>query len=273
LNKGSIANTYFKNTNALGTPSGTNTISTYTSSIASIIQVICQKYGTSPLTTSEIDLSSFNSFNTKAPAGIYLTSNTNTIQVCQELADSIGAQFTCSRSGAVKLVRLEEPQSSTTTITDEYILDRSLRLEEKLPVKGAIKLAYCKNWTVQNQLLTGIPEAHKMLLGMEYLYKVVQDTPTLITYNLSGEPTTKNTLLVSNTPESYVTTEATRILNLWKVPRFIYRMDLPSKYLNLDIGQMVVITHGRFGLTGVSAQIVSVQTSWDTGKITIGIMV
>lgn len=276
LNSGSSANTYFKNTTGLGTQSGTITISSYENTIAGIIQVIVQKYGATPLSLSEIDLTTFNSYDlaNRAPVGIFINDTRNVIEVCQSLATSLGSTFTATKSGTVTLAKLDlTAPISAYTIDDNYILQGSLQIAERLPVKGAVRLGYCKNWTVQNQLLTGIPEEHKALLSLEYLNKTVSDTTVLTKYNLSSEPSAVSTLLVSNTPETYVTQEAQRLLDLWKTQRVIFTMELSASYLNINIGDYVYLTHYRFGLSNKPGQVVSVNTNWDTGRVSIGVLV
>lgn len=276
FNYGNSANTYVKNTASLGTQSGTLTISSYENTVAGLIQVIIQKYGATPLSLSEIDLTTFNSYDlaNRAPVGLFINDTTNIIEVCQSLAKSLGSTFTANKTGSVTLTKLDLASPSPTYIIDDnYILEGSLQIAERIPVKGAIRLGYCKNWTVQNQLLTGIPEEHKAILSLEYLNKTVSDTSVLTKYNLNSEPSAVNTLLVSNTTEGYVTTEAQRLLDLWKTQRIIFSMELSASYLNINIGDYVYLTHYRFGLSNKPGQVVSVNTNWDTGRVSIGVLV
>lgn len=258
--------------------SGTLVAGTYANTVARIIQVIVSKYGTLTLSASDMDLNAINTFDSAntAPVGIYLTSNTNVISVCQELAASLGAQFTSNRVGQITILKIDTPSSLgvNSYIDDTGILHGSLSVEQKIPVQGSVKLGYCKNWTVQGSLLTGIPEEHKNMFGLEYLTATAKDVTTLTQYNLSAEPEIKNTYLMSNTPTTYVTNEATRLLNLWRVPRFVYRMECTAKYLNVALGDNISLTHYRFGLSGTKfGQVISVATNWDTGRVTLGILV
>lgn len=278
LNKGSIANTYFKTTTSQGTPSGTATVSTYSNTVSRLIQLIIQKYGAKVAVPSTIDITTFNSFeaSNKHTVGSYITSTTNVIQLCQDLAASVGAQFTCTRDGLFTLVRIESPSSTgqTKAITDEEIMLNSCSIESKESVIGVVKLNYCKNWTIQDQLLTGIPDSHKIIYSTEYLVKKATNSTVINNYNFSSDTTAINTLLVSDTPIAYVTQEATRRLNIWSTPRFIYKLEAPSQFLTLKIGEMVYFKHYRFGLSsGVYGQIVSIALNWDTGRVNLGILV
>ena len=273
------SNTYTIVVPNAGSNAGTVVISTYTNTVARLIQIIVSKYGTIVLNSSDMDISAINTFdsNNQAPVGIYVTSNTNVINVCQDLASAVGAQFTSNRNGLVTILKIDTPSAvgQTKYITDTDIVFGSLTIDQKIPIQGAIKLGYCQNWTIQNTLLTGIPEAHKTMFAMEYLTATVKDSAILTQYNLSNEPEIKNTSMVSNSGTiPYVTNEANRLLSLWKVPRFVYRMECTAKFLNISLGEMVSLTHYRFGLSGSKyGQVISISTNWDTGRVNLGILV
>jgi hypothetical protein len=258
--------------------SGALVTNTYSNTVAKIIEVILLKYGTQQLSATDIDLTTFNTFDTnnQAPVGIYINSNSNVISVCQELAASIGAQFTSNRNGLVTLLKVDIPTNSTgiRTISDADILQGTLKLDSKVPVQGAIKLGYCKNYTLQNALLTGIPDSDKNSYNTEYIAVVAKDTLVLNAYNQSAEPDVKPTLMITNAGSAYVSTEANRLLNLWKLPRFIFSMECTAKYLNINLGDNVILNHYRFGLSGSKyGQIISMSTNWDTGRVNLGILV
>jgi hypothetical protein len=153
------------------------------------------------------------------------------------------------------------------------MVKNTLNISRKAEVVAAKKLGYCKNWTIQTQLLTGIPEDHKLLFGQEYLYQTVVSTDTQNLYKLTAEPEIKNTLLISNA-DSEVSIEAQRLLDLWSVPRYIYSMELTAPHIKIRLGEMVFITHPRFGLAeGKSGQVISVNTNWQTGRVNVEVLV
>lgn len=259
--------------NNAGTISGNVRISPYADTIPGIIKLICLKYGPTPLTPEELDLPSFGNY-VQNVAGIYLTEVSNVIEVCQDLANSIGAQFTSTMEGKITLKRLTEPTAGSINISSDYIVENSLEVSERVPVKGSIRLGYCKNWTPQTNLLTGIPEDHKILLSNEYLFVQAIDNEVVARYNLSEDSSSKDTHLISNIiPNYYATQEAYRLLNLWKVPRTIYTMEVTSKYLLLNVGDMVSIDSNRYGFSNTPAQVISTQKNWSTGSVSIGILV
>ena len=258
--------------------SGALVTGTYTNTVTRLIQLIVIKYGNLTLSATEMDITTMNTFevNNPAPVGLYLNNNTNVITACQQLASAVGAQFTSNRLGLITLLKIDTPSSvgQTRFITDTDIILGSVSIEQKVAVQGAIKLGYCQNYTVQGDLLTGIPDVHKNMFSLAYLTATAKDTTVLTNYNLSSEPDIKYTNMVSNSPTTYITNEANRLLGLWKIPRFVYKLECTAKHLTVSLGEMVSLTHYRFGLSGSKyGQVISVSTNWDTGRVTLGILV
>lgn len=250
---------------------------TWSYSVATIIALIIRKYGNTTINPSDIDLQAFSDFDTlnQHPVGIYISQESNVVSVCQEIAASVGAQFTCTRTGKLTLLKIDVPttDAASTEINDNYIVRNSLSIVEKIPVQATIKLGYVKNWTVQTQLLTGIPEDHKVMYAKEYYYSYADDSTVRATYMLPAEPEPINTLLISN-QFNHVTTESNRRLTLWKQPRYIFKMDCIPKYLTVKLGDMIKLTHYRFGLSSTkSGQVIGTQIDWFTGKVSLEVMV
>jgi hypothetical protein len=250
--------------------------SAYSNQIAENIKTLVKTYGTtaSRLTDSDIDLTNFSTFaaaNT-APIGLYLSDRTNLLDACQQLAGSVGAQVTMSRQGLLQLLRIDFPPSGTPTlISKKHIVEKSLSIDSKLDVSSAVQIGYCKNYTVENNLQTVIPEEHKSLYEQEWLTTTSTDSTVATNYRLLVEPIQKDTLLQVT---SDATAEATRRLNIIKQPRIVYKMVCFSSMFNLTLGQAVTLTHTRFGLSGgVLGVVVGLEPDWMTGRITVKVMV
>jgi len=253
------------------------TILGYENNIPKLIQRIITGYGNqdTSILASETNLVNFNSMASAhpQPAGVYISDRANILDVCYALASSIGLQLTASREGIVSLVKLTIPTVSTTIIDDNTIILNSLQIKEKIPVRSSIKLGYCKNWTVQTGILTGILEEHKDLFGQEYLTKTVSDAVVKLRYKQSGEPEQFNTLLLSNSSLN-VELEATRRLMLYKEPRFIYSFTGTSKCMSIALGDMITLYHYRFGLTtGKYGIVTSIAIDWDNGITKLEVLV
>lgn len=254
--------------------------SSYTNSIANQIAIISMLYGKvglTNLTADDIDWSNFSAFdgsNTQK-VGIYISDRDNVLSVCRSLADSIGAQVYFNRLGKLQLIRLGSGFGSTlSTITDQDIIEHTLQVSQKLQVQAAIKIAYCKNWTIQEGLLTGIPEYHKKLFATEWLTKTSIDSSTKTNYKLQSDPEAKETMLLVGSEAS---NEAARLVSLYSTPRTVYRFTGTSKLFRLQLGQSVTLLHNRFNLynggAGSLGQVVSLSTNWLDNTISVEVLI
>lgn len=251
--------------------------STYSDNIATIIENIILNYGpsNSRLTSSDIDTANFTTFKSTYtdPVGYYCKDRTNILEICQNLAKSIGAALVCNSQGLVRLVRLSIPGSGTTMeVTAEDMEFNSLSMSEKPLVKGSVKLNYCKNWTVQNaSSLAGVVNQNNItLFDREWLSTVSTNSTVVSDYALSTEPQEEYTYFLTSTPAA---TEATRRLNLWSTPRFIYTATYYAHMLPVELGDNLTITHRRFNFSTKTGIVVSIDRDWIAGRVTIGVLI
>ncbi len=253
-----------------------NKPSTYSNQIADNIKYLVKNYGTvaNRLTDSDIDSTNFTAFasaNT-APIGLYLSDRTNLLEACQQLAGSVGAQVTMSRAGLLQLLRIDFPPSGTPRLLDRNdIVEHKLEVDSKLDVAASVQIGFCKNYTVENNLQTVIPEEHKTLYGEEWLTNTQTDSTVATKYKLLTEPVRKDTLLLRSTDAS---TEATRRLNIVKDQRIVYKMSCFVSAFDLVLGQAVTLQYPRFGLdVGVLGVVVGLEPDWMNSRINVKVMV
>lgn len=252
-----------------------NESSVYSSKIGAVIRNILLNYGKRvPLT--DINTTQFDAFDTVTPydVGVFIENRENVLDICQQLANSAGAYLVTDLDGKFKLVQLvadiTAPADYSVGVSDmEY---NTFSVSQKLPVEGAVKLAYCKNWTVQaSGNASGLPVSTTEVLGRNFFFTTKTDQTVLTNYVQSGEPVQKDTLLINTTQSD---TEATRLLNLKKTPRFIYTATYFAHMLPVELGQTINITHPRFGFSsGKTGMVVQVDRDWLNGKVTIGVFI
>ncbi len=249
---------------------------TYVNTVSSVIQRLAMSYGKTATRLISIDMSlpilgRFDLDNTQA-VGTYLSGRENVITVMQELAASIGAQIVINRSGKLSLLQISFPPSGVATaITAVDMVQSSLHIVRRLPVKSSVKLGYCKNWTVQSNLQTGIPESSKDMLSTEFLTVTESNTAVAANYKLDAEPIQINTLLLS---KEEATAEAARQLAIYSVPRTIYGFEGFSSCLDLILGQAVTLTHSRFGLSvGKTGIVTKLQPDWINFRVQVEVMI
>jgi hypothetical protein len=134
------------------------------------------------------------------------------------------------------------------------MVERSLRITSRPYVKGAVMLGFNKNYTVQEGLLTSIPDAHKTLFAMEWLTATAADTTVQADYKLNSAPPPKDTLLCKRTD--------------------VFTFEGTADLLQLELGQAITITHPRFGLqNGKTGIVTSLAPVWLNGHVTVGVLV
>ena len=248
---------------------GSASANTYTNTISNTIADIL-KFRGQTITYSEIDAASFSSIGSEY-VGIYITDRANVLSICQELAKSCAAVLTISRAGKVKLVQLDIPTSTNVTITDSDMLLNTLSISSKLDVIAGVRLGYAKNWTIQNNLLTAIPQQHKDLYATEYLESRITDPTVATNYSTSIEPELENTYLIDKTQADAI---ATRKLNLSKVQRKVFSVSCTARLLSVQVGDAVQIFSSRFGLqAGLYGKVIATKPNWLKGTIELGILV
>lgn len=251
--------------------------STYSNNIATLIKTIITTYGTdaNKLSISDIDTDNFDTYATTYtnPVGYYCKDRNNIIEVCQKLAKSIGANITCTSKGLIRLVRLSIPGNSTSySVSSDDMLRDSMSISEKLAVKGAIKLTYCKNWTIQNSsaLAGSVNPVNVTLFDREWATVTSSNQTVIDNYKLSSEPIQEETYFLTEVPAS---TEALRRLNLWSSPRFIITATYYAHLLGVELGDTMYITHPRFNLNNKIGTAISIDRDWINGRVTIGVLV
>lgn len=248
----------------------------YINTISAIVQRIATGFGKASTRFVSGDLNTANLYNfdlaNTQPVGVYIQNRENCLNVMQELAASIGAHVIMSSDGKLKLLQLTlPPTGDATSITESDIIYHTLAPVSRIPVKAAVKIGYCKNWTVQNDLQTGILEEHKKLFSDEYMTVTATDSTVATAYKLDAEPEQRNTLLLTS---ANAASEATRELNLYKTPRTLFTFQGFNKSMALELGQAVTITHPRFGLSsGKTGIVTKLQKNWITMKVMVEVLI
>ena len=234
----------------------------YINTVASLIRHLVTAYGTPSLrfTAADIDQANFDAFNAAnpQPVGVYLRDRANVNAVCQELAASVGAQMVVSRLGKLQLVKVELPAPGTAVrIRPADIEVDSFSLEFRPPVLASVKVGYCRNWSLQPDLQTGIPAEHKALYAEQWRTALARDSAVATRYQIHEEPEVTGTNLLRGADAE---AEAQRRLALRRVPRSIFRfVGLPALF-NLRLGQRVTLTHPRYGLSaGADGMVMSLK--------------
>jgi len=264
-----------------GTPAGTITVSAqgrtpYQNTAGNLVRTLATAYGTPSerLTPADLDTVSLDAFNVlnQQVLGMSLPDRANVLQCCQQIAASVGAQVVMSRQGLLRLVKVALPGvGAPVAIGPSDYEAGSLSIKQRIDVVAGVKLGYCRAWSVQANLDTGIPPAHKDLFAQEWLTVTARDTAVAAAYRLYAEPAQVDTLLLRAADAQ---AEADRRLALWKVSRTVYSLRGYAHLLTLELGQPVTLTAPRWGLdAGRQGIVIAVQRDWIAGRCVVEVLI
>jgi hypothetical protein len=166
-----------------------------------------------------------------AVVGVYVSEETTTLNVIDQVANSVGASFFHTRDGRYSMRRLEAPSgtpvwtfreytvgmAASTTESDILTLERHppRDIERGVPAYQ-IRLNYAKNYTVQESDLAGaVSTGRRVVIGNAWRVVAAEDTSVKNKHLLSPELEFES-LIVSAEAAS---TEADRLLTLRKTRR------------------------------------------------------
>jgi hypothetical protein len=248
----------------------------YTRTVAGTIQRLATSYGKAAtrFTSADIDTANFAAFEAAnpQPVGRYVKDRTNVAAVCQEIASSVGAQLVPSRLGKLRLLKIElPPPGPIVDIFEHQMVQDTLKVVEMPPIRAAVKLGFCRTWTVQEGLQTALPAEHKDLFATEFLTETAVDATVQSLHKLHADPVQQDTLLLRRVDAK---PEAERLRDLWKVQRKVFEFEAYRSCLRHELGDAVRLWNRRFGLAGGKVgMVVSLQPNWKTGRVVVRVLV
>lgn len=208
----------------------------------------------------------------KQPIGLFLKDRANVLESINSLVSSVGGRLTVNRAGKLALVTISLPRPSAgRRITSTDMVEKSIALSQFPTVVAGVKLGYCKNYTVQDNLQTGIPLDHTAMFANEWLSVTQTDSLASVDYFTYTEPALIETLLID---AADALTESTRRLRMVSSQRKVFKYTGLSHLLLEELGGSQTIVHDRFGLKlGATGQIMSLATDWLNPHTTIEVMI
>lgn len=255
---------------------GDKTGGVYRNTVGALVELLATQYGPvgERFSADDIDAANFATFEAahRQPVGLYSADRITVVDACNQLAESVGAQLAMSRLGTLRLLKLQLPPAGTPReIRPTDYVHGSLKISDTTDVVAGVRLGYCRNWTPQQDIETGIPAAHRDLFGQEWLTVVAKDETVAALYGLDTETEQVNTLLLR---EQDAQAEAARRLALWSVPRTVYSLTGFAQLLTLDLGQAVKLYGNRFGLdAGKTGVVIGLKSDWIKGRVDVEIIV
>lgn len=262
-------------------PEGTITASVqgrvpYLNTAAGLVQTLATSYGTpyERFTSADMDTVQLAAFDVshQQPMGIYISDRSNVLQCCQEVAASVGAQVAMSRTGKLRLLKVALPPVGVPAeITPADYEAGSLEISLRSTVIAGVRIGYCRNWTVQDSINSGIPSEHKDLYSQEWMTATVRDSAVAASYRIHADPPQQDVLLLRDVDANG---EAQRRLDLGKVQHTVYRFTGYAHLLTLELGQALKLTAPRFGLNaGKTGQVIGLESDWINRRVTVEVFI
>lgn len=217
---------------------------TYKETAADIIRFLASEYGdlTDP---DDFDTTSFSDLNTanSAPVGAYIPTRSNILKTLDNIANTVGAFYGFDRSGNLNVGRVAVASGTPDLELDSTNIIELERLPTEIPTSTVI-VKYKKNHTVFDEDALDSGAADPDFFQREGASVVETDSAVAAIY-----PNAKFLELDSAFAASAgASAEATRLLNLYKVQRDIYRIRCKAQPFTLKLGDVVKVTFSRYSL-------------------------
>jgi len=191
--------------------------------------------------------------------GIYITNELTARRALDSLLPA-GWRYHDNRDGelvAGLLADFGSPAGSVLTIDNLETRGDLLVTIHDESVTGEIAIGYDRNYTPTTSFDETAEEDRKEFLKEAYRTVEVSDASVALQYLLATPPPEQETYILS---EADATTEANRLLTLFKVRRYTYDVECFLGPLQLNLGDVVTLKDNRFGLSaGVPCVVVGIQ--------------
>ena len=216
--------------------------------------------------------------------GVYINDEQNIAPIVTDIMNSVGgyARFgrVCAQPGGADKIKLQifeliEPNIKAKSllnnnytilnVSPDQIIEKGIALALTEPPKYTINLGYRKNWHVQEKgtlagLLTDPSSDFLYLLDLytnEYSQVYARNANIRDFYPLAQDTELIPSLLYTR---SEAQTEVNKRINIRDSKRFVYKINSTVAPLTIGIGDIVNVTHSRFGFNfGKYAVVIGIQ--------------
>jgi len=239
---------------------------------AQILKAIAISCGVSSGDILASDVTALDALNPSI-VGIWLMNGETCLQVMDQMALSIGAYYGFDALGIMRMGVFTTPTGAADVeinvnniISIEH--NRTNDSDKGIPAYR-VRLNYRKNYSVQDfDLAASVLDARRNVLSQNYATISAEDLAIQNKYALAVE-IVRDTLLVN---QAAAQTEATRVLNLYKVSRDLYtvRIALDLSEQLPDLVGVANLTINRFGLnSGKLFKIIGIEADYSTNRATL----
>jgi hypothetical protein len=200
---------------------------------------------------SSADITALDAANS-AVLGFWTMTETRLIDVCDQIANSVGAWWGVDVNGTFRIKQFTIPQGTAVlTITANDLLKPLNRISTTDPGQGLPAFRCTVRWgqsyAVQpTDVAGGVTDARRAVIAQQWRSAVSTDSTVQVSNLLSSE-TLEDSLLTTLVDAQ---AEADRRLAIRKIQRDRYEVVIPlnSETQGTDIGDVIELVHPRFGL-------------------------
>jgi hypothetical protein len=202
--------------------------------------------------------------------GLYIDAETSVIQALDQIAATVGAWWGVGNDGKFRIVRFTAPSGTPVLALTANDIVTIERLPSVRP-SYSTKLQYARYYAPQDRdVALGVSDARRADIAREW--REVVDTDTAVqTAHLLAVESTEPTLYQSRAD---ALTEAARrqALRGVKRDRFDVVCELNDETEAVDVGDVVTVTHPRFGLSaGRDFRVVAVEPQRATKRLRLSL--
>jgi hypothetical protein len=240
--------------------------------VAQVLKAMALKAGIASGDINANDVTALDTANSSV-VGIWISEPDTAMVAMDKVAQSIGAYLGFDALGSFRMGIFTAPTGTAQIEIDIHNIlsiehGRTNDTDKGIPI-WRVNLNYQKNYNIQTTDLAGaVTAARKNVLSLPSLTKSAEDAAIKNQYALAAT-IEKETCLVDATATQ---TEATRLLNLYKVNRDLYTVDIALDLTKTlpDLNNVVNITINRFGLnSGKLFKIIGIESDYSKNRATL----
>lgn len=247
---------------------GSELSGTYSAKPAAICAYIADSYA-----GVTVDSAAITAANTAAPqtVGIYVDGEATMFDVIDELARGIGnpsLSHGFNRAGAFTMQMFTLPSGTPELEFDDIdIIDETITRAQVGRVAYKVTLRGRKNWSVQDKasMAGAVTNTARELYASEYQITASSEDTSIKTAYPEAVELKMDTLIMDATQ---LADRSAALLDFWGTPRFAYSFTLNLRPLTLELGDVILVTHPRFGLSsGKLMRVVRLREYYLDGRV------
>lgn len=215
---------------------------------------------------ADIDAAAVAQLNSDCPGavGLYVSGDSITVLgALDTLMTGAGAYYTVNRAGQLTMGQFKTPAGAPVlTLLDEDLAFGQTALQRRILPLRSVRVGYGRHYTTVYAPAPSLTEAQRQRLADEY--QVATVTNSVAGHLLAVDGDLARSCFVS---EADAAAEAARRAALWGQLRRVFRLPGFLAAQQVELGDVIGLELGRYGLSGVLATVVGLRESVTGGRV------